>query len=130
MVLSDLGPMGLGHDHAHEIVRLRVRWGNPHGVARMVFGFDQRALIEKHQRKRLRRLDIVGVEAHYSGEKRLCGRLPIFSETKLVEHCERAYVPWRAFEQRDERSLGVLILARRKRRARRMKIRTRPLFGP
>ncbi len=122
--------MGLSHDHAHEIVRLRIHRGDPHCVAGMVLGFQERPLVEQHQGKRLRRHDIVGVEAHYSREERLRGRVAAFRDAKLVEHRERADMTRRNFQQRDELALGFVTVARRQRGARRMKIGSRPLLGP
>ena len=64
MVLADLRPLRLGHDHAHEIVRLRVGRGDAHRVAGVDLGLRQRALGEQRQRQRLGRGQIVGIEPH------------------------------------------------------------------
>ena len=49
MVLADLGPLRLGHDHAHQIVRLRSSRGDAHGVARVKLGLGERALVEEQR---------------------------------------------------------------------------------
>ena len=76
MVLADLGPLRLGHDHAHEIMRLRVGRGDAHGVARVNFSLRQRASAEEVQGKRLGRGQIVRIEPHDPLEQRLCRRCP------------------------------------------------------
>jgi hypothetical protein len=52
VVLADLGAVGPGHDHAHQIVRLRIHRGDPHGVAGVMLGLGQRAPVEQRQRER------------------------------------------------------------------------------
>ena len=64
MMLADLGPLRLGHDHAHEIVRLRVGRGDAHGVPGVMFGLRQRAFGEEHEGERLGHWQIVGIEPH------------------------------------------------------------------
>ena len=50
MMLADMRPMRLGHDHAHQIVRLWIERGDPDRVAGMDLGLRQRALPEQEKR--------------------------------------------------------------------------------
>ena len=47
MMLADLGPLRLGHDHANEVVRLSVGRGDAYRIPRVNFRLRQRAFGEQ-----------------------------------------------------------------------------------
>ncbi len=112
-MLADLGSLRLGHDHAHEIVRLRVGRGDAHGVPRVMFGLRQRAPGEEHEGERLGHRQIVGIEPHDPLEQRLGRSRPALRDAKLVEQREGADVFRRTLEKFDDEPLGLGFGARR-----------------
>ena len=62
VVFADLRPVGLGHDHAHQVMRLWVFRRDAHGVAGMAFGFGQIALAQQDQSELVGGDKIVGIE--------------------------------------------------------------------
>ena len=130
MVLADLRPLRLGHDHAHEVVRLRVGRGDADRVAGVKFGFRQRASGEQRQGERLGRGQIVGIEPHDPRQKRLRRRGPALAAAQLVKQREAADVLWRALEKLDQQPLGFDGVVRRQRGAAAADLRRRPWLGP
>ncbi len=124
MVLADLGPLRLGHDHAHEIVRLRVGRGDADGVAGVNLGLGQRASGEQRQGEGLGRGQIVRVEPHDPRKQRLRRRRPALAGAKLVQQREAAGVLRRALEKLDQEPLGCDGVARRQRGAGALDVRT------
>ena len=123
MMLADLRAMRLGHDHAHEIVRLRVERRDPHRVAGVMLGLGQRALAEQQKRQRLRRRQMIGIESHDPLQERL-GRAPVaLRGANVGEQRQRADVQRRALEEIDEQPLRLLDASRRSRRARALDVR-------
>ena len=98
MVLADLGPLRLGHDHTHEIVRLRIGRRDPDRIARVNFGLRQRALGEQQQGERLGGFEIVRVEPHDPLEQRLRRRRPGLRRAKFIEQRYCADVFRRLFQ--------------------------------
>ena len=129
MVLAYLGSLSLSRDHPHEIMRLRVRRGDPYSIACVIFGFRQRALVEQEQRERLRRRQIVWIEPHHPSKQRLDRRWSPLRRAKLVKQRERATVRWRPLEQLDESPLCLRFVACRKRGARGTEVHCRSGLG-
>jgi hypothetical protein len=106
MELADMRPVRLGHDHAHEVVRLRVERRDAHGVARVRFRFAERAAAEERERERLGRGHVVGVEPHDALEQRLAGRRLALARANFLQEGERAEMQRRALEELKEKPSG------------------------
>ena len=77
MVFADLRPLRLGQDHAHQVVRLRVRGRDADRVAGVDLGFAEIALAEQQQRQLVGGPEVVGVERDDAADQRLRGRVPL-----------------------------------------------------
>ena len=106
MVLADLGPLRLGHDHAHEIMRLRIGRGDAHCVARVNFRLGEGAFREQQKRQRLGRIEIVGIEPHDAPEQRLRRRRLVLACAKLMQQRQTPDVLGRTLDKLDEFSFG------------------------
>ena len=78
-MLADLRAMRFGHDHAHQIVRLRVDRRDPDRIAGLDFGLGQRALAEQEERQRLGRGQVVGIEEPYPPRLNNCRAVLTYS---------------------------------------------------
>lgn len=80
MIFAEPGAIGLGEDHAEEIMRLRMMRRDPRGVAGDGFGLAEGATLKQDQREFVGRLDMVGIERdealkQFLGRARLAARL-------------------------------------------------------
>jgi hypothetical protein len=62
VILADLRPMSFGHNHAHQIVRLRVLRRETHGIAGIVLALDEFPFREQQHRQFVRRVEVVRVQ--------------------------------------------------------------------
>jgi hypothetical protein len=130
MEFADLGPMRLGHDHAHEIVRLRVGGRETHGVARVQLGFGQRALAEQQRGERLRRRQIIGIEPDDPGEQGSRRRHLVLGAAQLIRHPQRLEMARKPLQQIDQEPRGLGGVARIERGHARGRARAFPAGPP
>ena len=74
MVFAGLRPVGLGHDHAQEIVRLRILGGDAHTIAGVDFSVGNGTFGEQRQGQLVRRPQCIGVELHEAPQQRFGGQ--------------------------------------------------------
>jgi hypothetical protein len=73
MIFTDLRPVCLCHDHAHQVVGLRVLRCDAHCIAGMMLGFGQAALVEQDQREFVGSDQVVRVQCNDAADQRLGG---------------------------------------------------------
>ena len=83
---ADVRALSLRQDHGHQIVGTRVRRREPNGIARLVFGAGQVALVEQQRGQFLRGLDIVRLERDETLQQGQGGLLLAGSPPDLVEN--------------------------------------------
>ena len=89
VVFADRGPLRLGQDHAHQVVRLRVLRRDADGVAGLDLGFLDGALAQQQQREFVGGGEVVGVERDDTADQRLGrGVFPLVL-ADLVQHGQR-----------------------------------------
>ena len=128
MIFADLRPLRLGHDHAHEIVRLHVGWRQAHGVAGVDLGFGQRAFAEQERGQRLRRRQIVGIEPHDAIEQRLRRGRVLRGAADLIKQPQRVEMARKALQKIDQELRGFGRVAGAERCARAVDLGRRPRF--
>ncbi len=121
VVLADLRPVRLGHDHAHQVVRLRVERRDAHGVAGVCSASASAPLPNSSERQRLGGGQVVGIEPHDALQSASAARLSALRRADFCEQRERSDVQRRALEEIDEQTLRLLDAPRPRRRAQRVR---------
>ena len=107
VMLARLRPVGLGQDHAHQVVRLHVRRREAHGVARVDLGLVQRALLEQPHGQGLGGGEVVGGDPQEPPEQRLGGGGPALARAQIREQAERRRIRGEGLQMLDQPALGV-----------------------
>jgi len=107
MVFAGLRPVGLGHDHAQEIVRLRILGGDAHTIAGVDFSFGDGALGEQRQGQLVRRPQCIGVELHEAPQQRLGGQAAAVGAADPPQGRERLGLRWRQLQYLVAQPLGL-----------------------
>ncbi len=112
-MLADLRPLGLSHDHAHEIVRLGVGRREPHRVARVDLGLGQGASLEQAERQGLGRGEVVGLQPHDSRQRGIGGHEPFLCAEQFVKGLKQHKIQRRRGQGPHQNPLRLCDVARR-----------------
>ncbi len=109
MIFADLRPFRLRHDHAHQVVRLRVLGRDAHGIAGMMLGFGQAALAKQDQRQLVRGNQVVRVQRDDAADQRLRGAGVTLRLADVVKDRQCARAIGRQFQHVQAQTFGGLI---------------------
>jgi len=107
MVFAGLRPIGLGHDHAHQIVRLRIFRGNAHTVAGVGLGLGYCSFGQQRDSQLVRRPQGVGVQLHDTAQQRLGGSVTDIGPADPPPCRQRVGLRWRQLRHLMAQPLGL-----------------------
>ena len=90
MIFAGLRSLCFRHDHAHQVVGLRVFRCDADGVAGMDLGFGERAAAQQQQGEFVGGDEIVGIQRDDAADQRFGGRVLALGLADFVQHTERA----------------------------------------